>query len=489
MRRRHLSLRRPAVAILLTALAFAVLPSNGTAAPRPFETGISGVGDYSPLSFQRTREAGAHFIRLVADWQLIAPETQPASWSPQDPSDPNYNWSYLDIGITEAVRAGLNPVILVDGAPQWAQRCQSPPGLQAAKICDPDPAALAAFATAAARRYSGSYGGLPRVQYWQGMNEPNLTLFFFPQFNTEGQALSPGLYRELINNFYAAVKSVNPSNLVIAAGLGPAEVKGYNVGPMRFTRDLLCMTGGKHPKPIKGKCPGGVHFDIFDVHPYSSGGPTHEGRPNDVQIGDLPKLQTLLQAADKAHRIRGAFKRTPLWITEFGWDSNPPDPGGLPMSILTQWTAESLHLAWQAGVTHFFWYTLRDEPLLPNRPASITVQSGLYTRGETIAADQPKEVLTSFRFPFVAFARKQGLEIWGRTPTSQGGRVEIQVLSGGKWRRSAYLTAASNGIFTGTLKTKYGGNKHGAARAVFGSGTSVPFPMKRVGDFRHAPFG
>ena len=476
-----------ATAFLLAALALMLQPGDGAAATRPFETGLSGLRDFNPLSFERTRGTGAEFVRLVVDWPNIAPKSQPASWQPQNPADPHYDWSNLDTGVTEAVRAGLNPVLLVDGAPTWAQRCTPPPNLQVGGMCDPDPAALAAFATAAARRYSGTFGGLPRVQYWQGLNEPNLTLFFYPQFNTEFKSLSPGLYRVLANSFYGAVKAVDPSNLVIAAGLGPTELHGYNIGPLRFTRELLCMKGRKHPKPIKGKCPGGVHFDIFDIHPYSTGGPTHEGGPNDVQIGGLARLQVLLKAADKANRIRGEFKRTPLWIMEFSWDSDPPDPGGLPMSILTQWTAEAMHEAWAAGVTHFFWYSLRDEPFEPSNP--VTVQSGLYFRSDSLANDQPKEVLTTFRFPFVAFARRKGLEYWGRTPTSSGGTVEIQVLRGGKWKRAAYVRASSNGVFGGTAKTRYGKDKRGAARALFGPRTSVPFPMKRVGDFRHPPFG
>jgi Cellulase (glycosyl hydrolase family 5) len=486
--RSHL-LRNWSLAILALVALVAVAARPAEAEARPFVTGISGIGDYSPLSFSRTREAGADFVRLVLDWPEVAPKNQPASWNPEDPGDAHYNWSYIDIGVKEAAKAGLQPVLLIDGAPTWAQRCKAPAGLQATELCDPDPAALAAFATAAARRYSGSFAGLPRVQYWQGLNEPNLTLFFFPQFNTNWQGLSPGLYRALINSFYTAIKAVDPSNLVIAAGLGPTELKGYNIGPMRFTRELLCMKGKTNPKPIKGACPEGVHFDIFDIHPYSTGGPTHEGRPNDVQAGDLAKLQTLLKAADKAGRIQGQFKRTPLWITEFSWDSDPPDPGGLPMRILTQWTAEAMHEAWVNGVSHFFWYSLRDEPFLPNVPSSITVQSGLYFRADNLQNDQPKEVLATFHFPFVAFAGKKGLEFWGRTPSSQGGQVRIEVFRGGKWRKAGTATADSQGIFKGTAKTKYGRNKKGAARAVYSGHIAVPFPMKRIGDFHHPPFG
>lgn len=486
---RRTALRLCALTALLTLglAAGAALP--GQAAARPFVTGISGIGDYNPLSFSKTREAGAQFVRLVVDWPEIAPKSQPGSWEPENPADPHYDWTYMDTGVRKAVAAGLTPVLLIDGAPTWAQRCTSPPGLQDSELCDPDPAAFAAFATAAARRYDGNFNGLPAVRYWQGLNEPNLTIFFFPQLNTEFKPLSPGLYRALINSFYAAIKGVNQENLVLAAGLGPTEKKGWNIGPMKFTRDLLCMKGTAHPKPIPGQCKGGVHFDIFDIHPYSTGGPTHEGQPNDVQMGDLPKLQRLLEAADTAGRIRGKYKRTPLWITEFGWDSNPPDPGGLPMKILTQWTAESLYEAWQAKVSHFFWYTLVDEPFRQGIPDSLTVQSGLYFRDGTIAEDQPKEVLISFEFPFVAFARKQGLEIWGRTPQSKLGQVAIQLFQGGKWRTITRLKASRGGIFNGTLKTPYGRKKKGAARAVFGAANSVPFPMKRVGDFHHAPFG
>ena len=123
--------------------------------------------------------------------------------------------------MTEAVGAGLTPVLEVYGAPAVGAEM---PGAGwrpfDGGICNPDPAALAAFATAAARRYSGHFEGLPRVRYWQGLNEPNLSLFFNPQFEG-GKPVSPSCIAQLINTFYFAVKSVDRSNLVLAAGLGP----------------------------------------------------------------------------------------------------------------------------------------------------------------------------------------------------------------------------------------------------------------------------
>ena len=475
-----------ALAAACAVLAAAAAPAS--AALPPLQTGVSYVlPDEEPVvAVEHVKHAAAQFAQTPVRWADVAPEVQPAAWQPEDPADPNYAWGRTDRWVQAAVGAGLTPVLQVRSAPAWAQRC--PPGaIDTGAPCNPDPAALAAFATAAARRYSGDFGGLPRVQYWQGLNEPNLSLFFMPQFEGD-KPVSPELYRALINAFYAAVKAVDPSNLVIAAGLGPIAVPKYTIGPMRFARLLLCMTGGKRPKPTGGDCEGGVNFDIFDIHPYTTGGPTHEGRPNDVEIGDLAKLTTLLAAADRAGRIHGAFPRTPLWITEFSWDSNPPDPGGLPMKIVTRWVAEAMHEAWSAGVHTFFWFSLRDAPT-GSSPYGETLQSGLYFRGATVAQDQPKEVLYAFRFPFVAYPRAKGLDFWGRTPTSGPGKVVIQALKRGHWRKVFVTRANEVGIFRGRAPTQYGRNKQGKIRARYGRQESVPFAMRGIPDFPHPPFG
>lgn len=479
---------RRTLALLGLALLAAVLWSPPpAAAARPLVTGITNIYEDAPLAFAQTRATGATMVRIPLHWEGAVPKAEPAGWQPSNPADPNYNWETSDMEVIRAVQAGLTPVLQLGGPPPWAQRCKAPP-VAGYAACDPDPAKFAAFATAAARRYNGLTPGLPRVQYWQAFNEPNLTLFFFPQFDSAGKAVSPELYRTLINSFYAAVKSVDPSNLVLTAGLGPIAVPPWTIGPMSFTRQLLCMRGGKKPRPAPGDCGGGVNFDIFAIQPYTTGGPTHEGGPNDVQIGDLDKLQTLLKAANRAGRIHGAFKRTPLWITEFSWDTNPPDPGGLPMKIASRWTAEALHQAWSAGVTNFFWYSLRDSESQPSRPFSETYESGLYFRGATLAQDQPKPLFYAFRFPFVAYPAANGLSFWGKTPDGKAGKVKIQ-LRDGKWHKAAAVRADRFGIFHGVVKTTYGSNRKGAARAQFGGIDSVPFSMRPVRDFRQPPFG
>jgi hypothetical protein len=470
--------------LLVAALAILVaLPASSSA--RTLSTGISGLYNFGPDAMNQAHTAGAGFLRVVIPWRAVAPRNKPDSWNPSDPADPAYDWWETDERMSRAAAAGFVPFALVTEAPGWAERCQPETRLSA---CNPDPDAFADFAHAAAVRYSGNFRGLPKVQYWQPINEPNLSFFFNPQYGENGKPVSPGLYRVLLNRFSAAVKGVDSANLIVGGGLGPIAVKPYTIGPMQFTRELLCMEGVKEPKKAKGACQGGVHFDIFDIHPYTTGGPNHKGHGNDVQMGDLGKLQTLLKAAKRAGRIVSGGKSVPLWITEFSWDTKPSDPGGLAMKIATRWVPEALYRAWQAGVSAFFWYGLYDDP--PNGNFKTSLQSGLYFTGPTVAENTPKEILFAFRFPFVAYAEEKGLSFWGRTFSGRPGKVTIQTFGGGKWHTVATVKAKAGGIFKGLLKgNAYGADRKGAVRAVFAGEESLPFKMQPVKEFRQPPFG
>jgi len=477
--RRRALLLVPAILVTLAAL-----PGTASAGPKTMLTGISGLYNYGPDAMTQAHTSGAQFLRIVIPWRAIAPKNKPSNWNPADPADPAYDWRETDDRVSKAAAAGFIPFGLVTESPSWGDRCKPETPVSS---CNPDPDAFADFAHAAAARYSGNFRGLPRIQYWQPVNEPNLSLFFNPQYGGDGKPVSPDLYRVLLNRFAGAVKGVDPSNLVVGGGLGPVAVKPYTIGPMQFTRQLLCMEGTKNPKKTKGDCEGGVNFDIFDIHPYTTGGPNHKGRGNDVQMGDLGKLQKLLKAAKRAGRIVGGGRTVPLWITEFSWDTKPPDPGGLAMKIASRWTAEAMYRAWQAGVSAFFWYSLYDDPPQPSFKASI--QSGLYFAGPTVAENTPKEILYAYRFPFVAYPEEKGLRFWGRTFGGRAGKVLIQAFSKGKWHQIATANANAGGIFQGLEPTSYGADKKGAVRAVFTGEPSLPFKMKPVKEFIQPPFG
>ncbi len=475
--------RLPATAVCGLAL-LAASPAEG----RPLVTGVAdpqanALGDQT--TFDRIRDAGARFVRLTILWEQVAPRSEPLVWLPDSPADLNYDWTTVDREVQMADRAGLEPLFQVYGAPAWAQRCTTVTDFGAP--CDPDPAALADFAKAAAQRYSGSFLGLPRVRYWEPQNEPNLQVFFNPQFRNR-RPVSPLLYRTLLNRFSDAVKSVDASNLVVTAGFGPLERPG-SIGPLDFVRRMLCMKGRRRPRPAGRGCEGGVRFDILATNPFTTGAPTREGPdPDDVSLGDLPEMRRLLRAAERAGRIDTDLARVPFWVTEMSWDSKPPDPGGLPEGLHARWAAEAIYRAWSAGVEMFMWYELRDNAR-DGSPYDETVQSGLYLRGESVAQDRPKLALQAFRFPFVAFSRNGGVYVWGRTATSTPGRVVLEGKTAGGWRTIGTTRARRDGIFSKLLTGPFGRRGKGLVRARHRGDAARAFSLQPVRDFYHPPFG
>jgi hypothetical protein len=196
--------------------------------------------------------------------------------------------------------------------------------------------------------------------------------------------------------------------------------------------------------------------------------------PDDVSIGDLPEMRRTLRAAVDAGIVVGA-KPVRFWVTEFGWDSKPPDPKGVPASLHARWVAEGLYRMWKHGVSLVTWIQLRDDPMT----ASYT-QSGLYLRAPALKNDRPKAALRAFRFPFVAFPDRGRLYVWGRTPASRPGRIVVEQTFSGGWRQLGTLRANTHGIFQSRLK---GSTKRLVRARFIESGESArPFSPKHVPD-------
>jgi hypothetical protein len=450
---------------LLSAVAVA-LPAR--AADHPLRTAIVDpvvfTGPNAAAGLERARAAGATAIKVPLFWNGVAPAKRPAGFQPSNPSDRSYYWAGLDAQLRLIAARGLEPIVYISGPPAWAMR-----KIDGALRVDPDQYRL--FTLAAVKRYSGRTPGLPRVRIWQAWNEPN---------KVPSPAAKPGVeswYRQLVNEFASAAHSI-PGNEVVAGGLSPFGISTA-VAPLAFMRDLLCVppdtTGGE-------ECASPIHFDIWSVDPYTAGGPSHQtAKPDDISVVGLPKMKAVLDAAIHAGHI-ASTRPVQFWVTEFAWDSSPPDPGGVPLALEGRWVSDALHRMWQAGVSLVTWYTLRDQPL-----ASSAYQSGLYRLGKSFATDIPKPALTAFRFPFVADPAPGGISIWGRTPTSRSGPVQIEQRTGSSWKQVATIRADSSGIFAGTVRSK----GSGALRAVFpaAGATSLAYSLVSPPDRVYQPFG
>ena len=207
-----------------------------------------------------------------------------------------------------------------------------------------------------------------------------------------------GHYRLLVNAFADAVHAVRADNAVIAGGMAPFRNDAGDalvIAPLAFMRALLCVSGGRHPKAT---CATQVKFDIWSHHPYTSGSPTHvAANPDDASISALPEMRRMLSAASRAGHIASSGP-VRFWVTEFAWDSNPPDPHGVPERLRSRWIAEALYRMWRAGVSMVTWYKLRDDET-SGRPHSATFECGLYYRCGILACDRPKPSLQRVQVP------------------------------------------------------------------------------------------
>jgi hypothetical protein len=447
------------------------------------DTGVDDTGlltSANPaLGLTRVRGAGASALRIVLPWASVAPQgsLRPAGFDAADPRDPRYRWTAFDKQVQLIVAHGLQPIVVIFQAPAWAEgKGDGPKGTRR-----PDPGELGLFAMAAARRYSGSFEGLPRVRYWQIWNEPNLDMFLSPQVSN-GTLVSGNWYRRMVNAAASAIHTANRGNIVVAGGTSPFGRHGWYwaTSPLEFTRQVLCMRGRRAPSAA---CALRTAFDVWAHHPYTDGGPSHHAsRPDDVSLPDLPKLQRLLSAAWAAREVIAA-RRPPLWVTEFSWDTNPPDPRALPTRLQARWVSEALYRMWRSGVSLVTWFQLRDEPL-----SKSNFQSGLYFYdGPFFKLNRPKPALTAFRFPFVAFRSHGRVFVWGRTPDSAPHAVVVQQVFRGRWHRVRVVRANRYGIFTARMRVPL----RGRFRALLaGETASLAFALKAPADVTISnPFG
>jgi hypothetical protein len=454
------SLGRITVA-LCAVLLCATLQTPGAMAFAPLTTGFSDpifMSSSSATQAQWIASAAAEhseIIRLDVYWSKVARQAPPNDAQASEPSWSGYEWSTLDASVRDATADGMQILVTVENAPGWAEG----PNRPSVKIAPrgtwmPRTDALAAFARAAAERYSGTYippgasAPLPVVRYWQPWNEPNLSAYLTPQWEKTSagyKAASPQIYRAMLNAFYKGIKSVSSKMLVVSAGTAPygEEPGGKRMQPLEFDLELFCLSSTLTKLP----CPDPAQFDILDHHPYSIEGPSFQAlNTNDVAIADMPKLIVPLRAAERLHTIRGA-RYHQVWATEVSWDTDPPNPEGVPVATQAAWLEETFYLLWREGVSTVTWYQVVDAPPIPTYALS-------YEGGTHYLSGEPKPSAQAFLFPFITrrLSRKLVL-VWGKNPSGKGA-VAIEEQTGSKWRRVATAHSGANGIFEMHMKLR-----------------------------------
>ena len=415
-------------------------------------------------------------MRLPANWGSIAPSPRPPGFVATDPTSPGYSWGPLDADVTAAANAGLTPILDLQSVPRWAY-AKHPQGINAGT---PKVAALGQFAQALAAHFDGSSSDVPAIRNFEVWNEPNVSLYLSP--------VNASTYRGMVNAVANAVHGVDSRNIVVAGNLDPFghpksnKQRWNSVRPLAFMRSVLCLSKGKHPHRT---CSATVHFDVWSHHPYTFNGPFgHARNLNDVSLGDLPRMRSLLQAGIRLHRVVSAHP-VRFWVTEFSWDTNPPRRHAAPTALASRWTAEALYQMWRSGVSLVTWFGLQD------RGGSGPYQSGLFRHSSLLENAKAKPVRTAFRFPFVAYLGRGAVSVWGRNATSDQRVVTVQRRHGpaGHWQTIARIRSNRYGIFKAKLKLT--ASKRDWLRATAsGSGASLAFSLTRPSPkLRYGPWG
>jgi hypothetical protein len=154
-------------------------------------------------------------------------------------------------------------------------------------------------------------------------NEPNLNLFWRPQFGPRGVDSAARTYELLLARTYDALKSVSPDLNVIGGALAPRgqdkpDAVRQTHSPTTFIKDLGAAYRATHRHR--------AIMDMFAIHPYlipSRLPPTFaHPRTTTIGIADYPKLVRLLTNAFRGTAQRG--ETLPIVYDEFGYQSRIP---------------------------------------------------------------------------------------------------------------------------------------------------------------------
>jgi hypothetical protein len=431
---------------------------------------------------------GVDRVRLTVEWLYLLPPSevvhQPPGFRAADPSAyPQNRWAPFDRAIRLARTVGLQVLLTVTApGPLWAMR-PGAPNLKTATHYGPDAAAFGRFAEAVGRRYTGSYrppgagAPLPRVSFWSIWNEPNQPGWLAPQWTAGGTAVSPRLYRELVDAAYDGLAAAGHSprrDTILIGETAPegsvAQRAESPMTPLPFLRALYCVDDAYHrlraaaaaalgcpqhaaPAAFVRAHPGLFQATGFAHHPYSFFTPPHVSLPN-PDFAPLADLGRLEHALNRIFAAYGVPRRLPLYLTEYGYETSPPRTIP-PMTTLRQqslYLNEAEYLAWRdPRVRALGQFELQDsapDPLYPRDSAGYwsTFQTGLEFLGGA-----PKPALNAYRLPvFVSDPRARAggeVTVWGMLRAAPNHTRQLATIQwrpvGGAYRPLARVATTS----------------------------------------------
>ena len=439
-------MRLKSVALACTLLAVA-LPGSASSAVRMlvgFQDDPSfRWRDDRAFTLERAQSVNTQSVRTTVYWSRTAPR-RPAN--ARNPSDPAYNFGDLDELVTNAELDGMQVMLTIWGTPAWAN------GGRGQNFAPRNYTDLTNFAYAVARRYSGTFKGLPPVGYFTVWNESNLGQFLSPQYDSKGKPLAPFTYAKIYRAAYAGIKAGNPRALI---GIGETSARGRDKA-LRRAGVSETESPGRFAQLLSTVRPK-LKFDAWSQHPYPTEltqKPLAAVRWPNVTLSQLPRFETSIDQWF-------GRKKIPIWITEYGYQTKPQQPKGVTYAQQAAYVKSALTYARNdPRVQMFIWFIFRDD-------ATSAWKSGLLdpigVKKPSVFTFKPLAALLDGRNPIVNV--KGGV----RNPVVRIPLVEFRVRDGAGAPLGATVRAYLKGKLVGVSQPR-------AAIAVDGWG-SFPVPV------------
>ncbi len=356
-----------------TAIAVTPTEGDGATAPAPVEEvfgygiAMNAVGGGDPAYWM------AQVDSLGLGWVK-----QQIKWRDWEGTPGEMDWSGFDAFVDEATRRGLKVMFSVVDAPEWS-RSRIYPEMEGAP---PDNLQLVGdFMGRLVERYEGQ---IHAIEVW---NEKNLDR----EWDTAG-GVDPERYVEMLQIAYDAIKSRDPSIIVISGALSPTG--GVQTDPDNPERiiwmddfdylDRMIQLGALRYTDCVGAHHNGINMppDVEWDEGYDNPESIFRG-PFDNPHHSWSFKSTLWGYHE---RIQGAGSDTPLCVTEFGWASAEGFGGHPPgfefaldnsLEQQAEWNVQAFQLMRQWGFVRlaFLWNLNYSQlgwgPEDPNAPYGI----------------------------------------------------------------------------------------------------------------------
>ncbi len=377
---------------------------------------------------------------------------KPADFKTDDPTSGHYDWSATDNVVNLARARGIKIQLTITG-PMPVFGSDRPSRCKGSGSCTykPNTKEFSRFVKAAVLRYRG------KVSYYSIWNEPNLgKTWLQPRY---ARAKGVGRYD------YAAAKyrQLYLTGQKVIAKYDRARRNRVLFGevpsiasPLPFIRATLCLDS--RGRPFRGRraraqgCrrPRRVPTLGFAVHPYNQGalfGPRQRYRSKtSLTIAHMPRLHRLLNGAYKRKRISSRARN--VYVTEFGFQSDPPDKGfGVP-SLANQ--------ARYINEADRLFYGDRRVKWVSQYEFTDVRDPSQFNTGLRLFSGELKPSYGAYRMPIVVTRRSVfSVEVYGQVRPGGSSRVAIQSRArGGEYRTVKTVRTNRKGFLRFNVKAR-----------------------------------